>query len=92
MLRSLHDLARFDAFRAHLHPAIASAGKLDANRLKVRVKPASGLVVSVGYVVAKLRTFSADVAALSHMFIIASVQRGKNVSSVKNSKTNFITV
>jgi len=47
MLRSLNDLAGFDAFSAHLHPAVTSARKLNANGLQIRVKAAAGLVVSV---------------------------------------------
>ena len=47
MLRSLNDLAGLDAFSAYLHPAIPTARQLNAHGLQVRVKTASGLVVSV---------------------------------------------
>jgi len=47
MLRSLNDLAGFDALSADLHPAVAAAGQLDTDGLQIRVKAASSLVVSV---------------------------------------------
>lgn len=47
MLRSLNDLARFDALRADLHAAVPAGWELDADGLKVRVKPTTGLVVCV---------------------------------------------
>lgn len=47
MLRSLNDLAGLDAFSAHLHPAVSTTRQLNANGLQIRVKTASGLVVSV---------------------------------------------
>ena len=47
MLRSFNNLARFDAFGAYLHPAVAARRQLDANGLQIRVKAASGLVVCV---------------------------------------------
>jgi hypothetical protein len=47
MLRSLNDLSRFDALCAYLHAAVAATRELDANRLKIRVKASSGLVISV---------------------------------------------
>jgi len=47
MLRSLNDLAGLDAFSAYLHPAVPATRQLNAYGLKIRVKTASGLVVSV---------------------------------------------
>ena len=47
MLRSLNNLTGFDAFRAYLHPAVAATRQLDTDRLQIRIKAASGLVVSV---------------------------------------------
>ena len=47
MLRSFNDLARLDALCADLHAAVAACRKLDADGLKVRVKPPTGLVVCV---------------------------------------------
>jgi hypothetical protein len=47
MLRSLNDLSGFNALCAHLHPTVTAAGQLDADRLQIRVKAASGLVISV---------------------------------------------
>jgi hypothetical protein len=47
MLRSLNDLARLDASCAHFHPGVSARRQLNADGLQVRVKPASGLVISV---------------------------------------------
>jgi hypothetical protein len=47
MLRSFNNFSRFDALCAHLHPAVAAAGQLDADGLQVRVEAAPGLIVCV---------------------------------------------
>lgn len=47
MLRSLNDLTRFDALGADLHAAVSASRELDADGLKVRVEPTTGLVVCV---------------------------------------------
>jgi hypothetical protein len=65
-LRRFDNFARLDAASAYFHPAIAAGRKLNANRLQIRIETSPGLVVSVGNVVSKLRTFSAYVASLCH--------------------------
>jgi hypothetical protein len=47
MLRSFNNFAGLDASRAHLHSAIAASRELNAYGLQIRVKTASGLVISV---------------------------------------------
>ena len=47
MLRSFNDLTGLDASRAYFHPAIAASRELNADGLQIRVKTASGLVISV---------------------------------------------
>jgi hypothetical protein len=47
MLRSFNDLARLDAPCAHFHPGVSARRQLNADGLQVRVKAASGLVISV---------------------------------------------
>jgi hypothetical protein len=47
LLRSFDNFVRFDAPGAHFHSTVSAARKLDANRLKIRLKPPAGLVISV---------------------------------------------
>ena len=47
MLRSFNDFTGLDASRAYFHPAIAASRQLNADGLQIRVKTASGLVISV---------------------------------------------
>lgn len=47
ILCRFYDLARLDALRAYLDPAVAARRHFDADRLKVGIKSAPGLVVSV---------------------------------------------
>jgi hypothetical protein len=47
MLRSFNDLSGLDALCAYLHPAVSASRQLDAYWLQIRVKAASGLVISV---------------------------------------------
>ncbi len=73
-LRSFYDLSTLDAPSADLSPAVTASRQLDTDRLKVRIKSSSRFIVRVRYVVSKLRTFSAYVAAFSHN-ISASVEK-----------------
>ena len=47
MLRSFNNFTGLNAPGAYFHPAIAAGRQLNADRLQIRVKTASGLVVSV---------------------------------------------
>src|SRR4051812_17926412 len=66
-LRGFDNLSRLNTSGADLHSPVSAGRKLDANGLQIGVKPPSGFVVSVGYVVSKLRAFPAYVAAFCHM-------------------------
>jgi hypothetical protein len=69
LLSGFDNFARLDAPRAYLHPAVATRGKLYADRLKIRIEPPAGFVISVGNIVSELRSFPANVASLCHMII-----------------------
>jgi hypothetical protein len=70
---------------------VAAGGQLDTHRLKIWVKSSPGLVICMRYVVSKLRTFSAYVAAFSHIIIASDKIRGITNEFNKNSKIDFIT-
>jgi hypothetical protein len=65
-LSSFDNFSGFNAPGADFHTAIAAARKLNANRLQIRVEPATGFVVCVGYVISELRPFAADVTSFCH--------------------------
>jgi hypothetical protein len=65
-LGSFRHFAGLDALRANLLPAIGATGKFHANRLKIRVEPSSGFVVSVGNIVSELRALAANIAPHCH--------------------------
>jgi len=72
-LSSFDDLSALDASGTNLRTAVTAGGQLDTDRLKIGVKSSSRFIVRVRYVISKLRTFSAYVAAFSHN-INASVE------------------
>jgi hypothetical protein len=65
-LRGFDNFSGFYAAGANLLAAVAACRQLYANRLKIRVEAAPGLVVCVGNVVSELRSFSADIASFCH--------------------------
>ena len=65
-LSSFDNFSGFNAASAYLHPSISSRRELDPDGLKIRVETPPRFVVSVRYVVSKLRAFPAYVAALCH--------------------------
>ena len=65
-LRSFDNFAALNTAGTSLDTPVTAGGKFYTHRLKIRIEPSPGLVVSVRYVVSKLRTFSAYVAAFSH--------------------------
>ena len=65
-LRSFDNFAGLNATGANFLAAVTTGGQLNANRLQVRIKAATGFVVSVGNIVSELRTFSADIASFCH--------------------------
>ena len=83
-LRSFDNFAALDTSGTDLHAGIAAIRLLCTNGLKVRVETPPRLVVSVRYVISKLRTFSAYVAAFCHN--IASQGTGNVFRVCKNSK------
>jgi hypothetical protein len=71
-LRSFDNFAGFNTAGANFLATVTAGGQLDANRLQIRIKAATGFVVCVGNIVSELRTFSADVASFCHKNLKAS--------------------
>ena len=67
-LGGFRDFSSFDATRANLHALRPTFGKLDPNRLKIRIKPAPGAVIRMRDIVAELGSFIADFATFGHDF------------------------
>jgi hypothetical protein len=65
-LRSFDNFTGLYTAGADLHSAIAAVWKLYPNGLQIRIEPASGLIVSMGNIVSKLRAFAAYIASFSH--------------------------
>ena len=78
-LRGFDNFSRLDAAGTNLLASVAASRKLNANRLQIGIEPPSGFVISVGYVVSKLRAFPTYVAAFSH--ISASINKVPSVKS-----------
>lgn len=68
-LSGFNDLAGFEAAGAHLHSAIASGGKLDPDRLKVRIESSPRFIVGMGNIVAELRPLPTNITSLCHKII-----------------------
>ena len=62
------DFTSLDAGRADFHPARATLGRLNANRLQIWIEPAWGAIVRVRDIVAELRSLAADFATFGHLF------------------------
>ena len=88
-LSCFDNLTGLDASGADLHSSIAAGRQLDADRLKIRIKPSAGLVVCMGYIISKLRAFPANVTAFCHN--IASPNKRGIRESLEKLETRFIT-
>ncbi len=88
-LCSFDDLSGLDTASTDFHSTIAASGKLNPDRLKIGVESSSRLVVSVRYVISKLRAFPANVAAFCHN-IASPLNRGI-IEFFEKLETRFIT-
>ena len=77
-LSGFGDFAGLDAGSANLHPAGATLRHLDADRLQIRIEPSRRAIVSVGDIVAELRSLAADFATFGHF-----------VSTSKSNQVSF---
>ena len=62
----LGDFAGLDASRTDFHPARATLGRLDANRLQIWIEAAWGAIVRVRDIIAELRALAADFTTFGH--------------------------
>lgn len=65
-LHSFDNFAGFNTASANFCASISASGKLNANRLQIRIKATTSFVVSVWNIVSELRTFAADIASFCH--------------------------
>ena len=66
ILRSFDNLIWFNAAGAYRHPAVSASREFDADRLQIRLKAPTGLIIRVWDVVSKLRPFAAYFASFCH--------------------------
>lgn len=70
VLCGFDNFSALDAAGADLHASVAAGRKLNPDGLQIGIKTSSRFVISVRYVVSKLRAFPANVAALCHIYCL----------------------
>lgn len=73
-LRCFDNFAAFNTTGANFLSRVPAGGELDANRLQIRVKAATGFIVRVRNIIAELRTFAADIASFCHKYKASKIK------------------